>query len=65
MGLGEWPSVPKACAETIRIEQTTPPNAGAVQKYDDLYPLYQGLYAQLKPTFDALADKLRFQEGSS
>ncbi|MEW6403375.1 MAG: xylulokinase [Chloroflexota bacterium] len=51
-GVGAFQSVEAACDETIRITGSTMPGAdqGA---YENLYPLYRGLYPALTPTFHA------------
>lgn len=55
VGAGVWASVPEACAATIKVVDATPPQSQQVAVYDELYPLYRGLYPALKPTFDAVA----------
>ncbi len=55
VGAGVWPSVDAACDATIRIVSQVAPQPDQVARYDAIYPLYQGLYDALKPTFDGLA----------
>jgi xylulokinase len=55
VGAGVWPSVDAACDATIRIVSQVAPRPDQVARYDAIYPLYQGLYDALKPTFDGLA----------
>jgi xylulokinase len=52
-GSGAFGSVESACDETIQITGSTSP--GENQKvYEELYPLYRGLYPALKPTFNSI-----------
>ena len=55
VGAGVWPSVEVACDATIRIVSQVAPQPEQMAQYDAFYPLYQGLYDALKPTFDRLA----------
>jgi xylulokinase len=50
-----WKTVPEACRATINVVSATSPQPAQVKVYNDLYPLYRGLYPALKPTFDAVA----------
>jgi xylulokinase len=52
---GAWPDVPSACAATIAITGRDAPDPAWRAAYDRLYPVYQGLYGALKPTFDRLS----------
>ncbi|MBN2146422.1 MAG: xylulokinase [Anaerolineales bacterium] len=52
-GAGVFTSVPSACKEVIQITGRTTPSADT-QLYEQLYPIYRGLYPALKPTFTAL-----------
>ncbi len=54
VGAGVWSTVPEACQATIDVVSTTSPQPEQVAVYEELYPLYQGLYPALKPTFDAV-----------
>lgn len=56
VGTGNWSSVQEGCREVIRTMESTQPNPEAAQAYQALYPLYQGLYHALKPTFHALGE---------
>jgi xylulokinase len=49
-GSGAFESVEEACDATITITGSTNPSANQAV-YENLYPLYQGLYPALKPTF--------------
>lgn len=55
VGAGIWSNVEDACQAVIRTEQITQPDPLAVQAYQQSYPLFQGLYQSLKPTYDAIA----------
>jgi xylulokinase len=54
VGAGIWGSVAEACEAVIHIEQHTQPDPSRTKFYAQSYPLYQGLYQALKPTFDAI-----------
>ncbi len=54
VGAGVWKTVPEACRATIKVVSATSPQPAQVKVYNDLYPLYRGLYPALKPTFDAV-----------
>jgi xylulokinase len=54
VGAGGWSSVPEACAAAVRVVDVTTPRADAVSHYEQLYPLYRGLYPALRPTFAAV-----------
>jgi xylulokinase len=53
VGAGIWATVQESCQATIRTADSTRPQSPAVERYEDLYPLYQSLYPALKPFFDA------------
>jgi xylulokinase len=53
-GSGAFPSVEAACDATIQVTGTTSPGKNQ-QFYDEIYPLYRGLYPALRPTFNAIA----------
>jgi xylulokinase len=55
VGLGNWPDVPTACAETIQVLDTTRPNPEAVKQYATVYPRYRELYPALKGFFKNLS----------
>ena len=52
-GAGVYPDVESACQATIKVVERTAPGEARTQ-YEQLYPLYRGLYPALKPTFHAL-----------
>ena len=56
VGAGAWASVPEACAAAITVVDRVTPQPDVVAMYDELYPLYRGLYPALKPTFDAVGE---------
>jgi xylulokinase len=55
VGAGAWPDVPTACKAVVKIVDRITPRAAQVAAYEELYPLYRGLYPALKPTFQAVA----------
>ena len=60
VGTGAFSSVREACEATIRVVSEVGPNAAAGAIYDDFYPVYRRLYADLKARFKetaAIVDK--------
>jgi xylulokinase len=55
VGAGAWRDVLAGCQAVIQTTDQNRPNPQAVEVYQKTYPLYQGLYHALKPTFDAVA----------
>jgi xylulokinase len=55
VGAGFFEDVPAACQATVRITGSTAPG-GAVQAYQDYYPLYQTLYPALQAKFQSIAE---------
>src|SRR6185369_1114572 len=55
VGVGVWPNVDAACAETIAVADRVSPNPAARAIYESMYEQYQKLYPALKSTFAALA----------
>jgi xylulokinase len=53
VGIGNWKNVEESCRATIRILQSTQPQAEDVKIYQEAYTQYQALYPALKPTFVA------------
>lgn len=51
VGDGNWPDVPTACQETIRVVKKTTPNLETVRLYEKIYPAYRDLYPVLKENF--------------
>ncbi len=54
VGAEAWPTVPEACAATVKVLDHVTPREGEIAVYNTLYPLYNALYSALKPTFDAV-----------
>ena len=54
VGAGVWPDVDAACDSAIQIVDRVTPRAPQVEEYGKVYPVYRGLYATLKSTFDTL-----------
>ena len=54
VGAGAWPDVASACRAAVRITGSTQPDPAQVEVYRRAYPLYQGLYPALKPSFDQM-----------
>lgn len=54
VGAGVFHSVEAACADLVQVTGKTEPG-GDTAVYHRLYPLYQGLYPALKPTFTSLS----------
>ncbi|MCL2048485.1 MAG: xylulokinase [Defluviitaleaceae bacterium] len=55
VGAGAYRNVEEACAELIKITQTFTPNEENADEYDKRYPVYVGLYAALRGSFDEMA----------
>jgi len=55
VGAEAWTTVAEACAATVNVVDRTMPQADVVKVYHTLYPLYNGLYPALSPTFNAVA----------
>jgi xylulokinase len=52
-GVGVYKDIESACQATIHVVDTTSPGTNQAV-YENLYPLYRGLYPALSPTFNAL-----------
>lgn len=60
VGAGVWKDVVSACRDTIKIVESTLPDASQVKTYQKSYFLYQGLYPALKDSFGKMErQKLR------
>ncbi|HEX6716691.1 MAG TPA: FGGY-family carbohydrate kinase, partial [Pyrinomonadaceae bacterium] len=59
VGVGTWPDVDTACAQTIAVADRVSPNAEAAATYQLVYEQYQKLYPALKSTFRSLATDFR------
>lgn len=55
VGTGAYKNVEEACTATIRVVESTAPNAAAKKAYNAAYPLYGQLYRSLKDDFGAIA----------
>ncbi len=55
VGIGQYKNIEEACKATIEVVKKTPPTRPAVKHYNKLFPIYQGLYQALKPTFESIA----------
>jgi xylulokinase len=56
VGTGAYRTIVEACQATIKIEDSTTPNARSRKIYDAAYPVYQLLYRSLKDDFRTIAD---------
>jgi xylulokinase len=54
VGVGIWPDVASACAQTIQLTGSTQPQPKAVSRYAALYAQYRRLYPALRDIFPAL-----------
>jgi len=55
VGAGIWPTVRKACADSVQIKETTKPIPENVESYAPFYKEYRSLYQSLKDTFKSLS----------
>ena len=53
-GTGAFPDVTTACETTIHTTGSTTPGPASAT-YEEMYPLYRGLYPALRPSFNAIA----------
>ena len=56
VGDGAYRSIESACKATIEIADVTVADRQAVRKYNQLFPVYQQLYGQLKESMASLAE---------
>lgn len=56
VGCQAYPSLEVACDRTIRVEKAITPIPAHVERYNELYPVYQQLYGTLKTTCHMLAE---------
>ncbi|WP_169974086.1 xylulokinase [Tautonia rosea] len=54
VGTGTYSSVAEACDATIQVVETTPVDPSTKGLYDMSYPIYRGLYGDLKGRFTAM-----------
>jgi xylulokinase len=59
VGVGVWPDVDTACAQTIVVRDPVSPDPENTEIYQSLHEQYQQLYPALKPTFEALGQDLQ------
>ena len=55
VGDGRYRSIEQACKETIEVAEQTAPDRAASKTYQELFPVYQQLYGQLKTSMHRLA----------
>jgi xylulokinase len=55
VGQGAFPSVPAACAATLKVTGRTPPEPSWATAYDRFYPEYRALYPALRPVYERLS----------
>jgi len=55
VGTGLWSTVPEACEAVIKVVDSTDPVPENVKRYNDFYPIYQGLYQSVKDHYDEVA----------
>ena len=54
VGAGNWSDVVSACNAAVKLTGSTMPDSAQVEAYHKAYPLYQGLYPALKPSFSKM-----------
>ena len=55
VGAGAFKNVREACAATICVVDTTPPQRSTAKIYDRAFPEYQQLYRSLRDDFHRIA----------
>ena len=55
VGVGEWASVPEACAATIQVTTRVKPQAEARAAYEKGFPIYREVYSRLSSLYPRLA----------
>lgn len=55
VGAGVWPTVEAACRATIRVVETSKPNAARAREYAEHAAIFDRLYADLRGSFAAIA----------
>jgi len=55
VGAGAYATVEEACAKLISVTQSFNPEAGAVERYNKRYPVYNSLYKSLADTFKLIS----------
>jgi xylulokinase len=56
VGDGAYKNIQSACKATIEIAEKTGADRKAVNKYNELFPVYQKLYGDLKDSMHRLAE---------
>lgn len=56
VGVGIWPSVPKACAELVTYREPMTPDPAAGVEYAKYYEIYRSLYHALRESYAKLAE---------
>ena len=51
VGIGEFRNVPEACSAAIKVTEKIDPDKKTARIYDELYPVYQSLYKDLRADF--------------
>ena len=54
VGAGMWPDVASACDMAVKLTGSTLPDPAQMDAYRAAYPVYQGLYPALKPSFSKM-----------
>ncbi len=54
VGAGIWPDVASASDMAVKLTGSTMPDPAQIDAYREAYPLYQGLYPALKPSFSKM-----------
>lgn len=55
VGIGRFKNIEEACKATIEVVKKTPPKKAAAKQYNQLFPIYQGLYESLHQTFQRIS----------
>jgi xylulokinase len=55
VGIGRFKNIEEACKATIEVIKKTPPKKAAVRQYNQIFPIYQGLYGSLQKTFQQIS----------
>lgn len=56
VGDGAFRSIESACKAAVNVAEETKANRSAANRYAELFPVYQGLYGNLKDSMRSLAD---------
>jgi len=56
VGDGLHKNIESACKATIEVAEETKPDRAAAKRYDELFPVYQDLYGNLKASMNRLAE---------